>query len=79
MGFRVVGFQPPLGVVVDKLDLRTTEWREAICEIAEAVQGCALTNRALALLIADASHVTMTQALEVLETIPELADRYLKE
>lgn len=61
------------------MDLRMNDWREAIVEIANAIENCPLTNRALALLIADSCQVTKTQALQVLETIPKLKDKYLKE
>lgn len=63
---------------MDKLDLRCTDWREAIINIGDAVEGTQLTTRALALLIADSSDVTLTQAREVLNAIPKLRKRYLK-
>lgn len=62
----------------DKMDLRTDEWREAIVEISNALKNISITNRALALLIADSCNVKMTQALTVLKTIPTLSERYLK-
>lgn len=61
-----------------KIDLRTNEWREAIIELANAVQNISLNNRALAILIADCSNVRMTQALKVLNAIPKLEKLYLK-
>lgn len=61
------------------MDLRTNEWREAIVEISNTLENCPLTNRGLALLIADSCNLRMTQVLEVLETIPKLEDKYLKE
>ena len=63
---------------MDKIDLRCNDWREAIINIADAVEGTQLTTRALALLIADSSDVTLTQAKEVLNAIPKLRNRYLK-
>jgi len=61
-----------------KPDLRNNDWRQAIIDIANAIKETSLTTRALALLIADSSDVTMTQAKEVLEAIPKLSYRYLK-
>lgn len=61
------------------MDLRMTEWREAIIEIGNAIEDCPLTNRALALLIADHTKIKMTQALTVLNALPELKNKYLKE
>lgn len=61
------------------MDLRKTEWRQAILDIAEAIRECPLTNRALALLIADSCKLSRTQVEEVLEAIPLLEKRYLKE
>lgn len=62
------------------MDLRMKEWREAIIEIGNALENCPLTNRALAMLIVDCTtNVTKTQALAVLNALPELKDRYLKE
>jgi hypothetical protein len=60
------------------IDLRTDEWREAIVEISNVLKKIPLTDRALALLIADSCNVKLTQALEVLRAIPELSKRYLK-
>lgn len=60
------------------MDLRETDWREAIVEVADAIKKSPLTNRALALLIADTCKVTFTQALEVLIAIPKLPKKYLK-
>ncbi len=60
------------------MDLRTTEWREAIVEIANVIKNTQLTERGLALLIADSCAVTMTQAIDVLRAISELDERYLK-
>lgn len=61
-----------------KVDLRRNEWRDAIVKIAKAVDETKLTTRALALLIADSSDVTFTQAKEVLRAIPKLSQKYLK-
>ena len=61
------------------MDLRETEWREAIVEIANAIKNCPLTDRALALLIADTTKRTgFTQVMEVLKAIPLLPKKYLK-
>jgi hypothetical protein len=60
------------------MDLRMKEWREAITEIANAIENCPLTNRALALLIADSCSLSLTQVLKVLEAIPKLEKKYLK-
>ena len=54
------------------------ELQQAILEIASTLEKCPITNRALALLIADCSNVTLTRAQSVLETIPELSKIYLK-
>ena len=64
---------------MEKLDLRRTEWREAIVEIAKAVDESPLTIRALSILIADCSNVRMTQAREVLEALPRLEKYYLRD
>lgn len=61
-----------------KIDLRFNDYREAIVEIGNAIEECPLTNRALAVLLADISGVSMTQALTVLEALPQLKKRYLK-
>ena len=62
-----------------KIDLRSNDWRDAIVEIADAVKSTQLTNRALALMITDMTRgVSMTQAMVVLEAIPQLKKRYLK-
>ncbi|MFA5458349.1 MAG: hypothetical protein WC261_12045 [Synergistaceae bacterium] len=61
-----------------RIDLRKTEWREAIVKVAEAIEETELTTRALALLIADSSEVSLTQAKRVLQAIPKLKQRYLK-
>lgn len=62
-----------------KTDLRKTDWREAIVKISEAIEDCPLTDRAIALLIADTTAgVTLGQALKVLTAIPRLRARYLK-
>ena len=61
------------------MDLRTNEWRQAIVEIAKAVEDSPLRIRALALLIADMTPLSMTQVIHVLRAIPELPSRYLKE
>ena len=61
-----------------KVDLRTSEWREAIVKIAKAIDETELTNRALSLLIADISGVKMTQVKSVLESIPKLKKHFLK-
>ena len=61
-----------------QIDLRTDEWREAIVEISNVLKKISLTDRALALLIADSCSVKLTQALEVLKAIPDLSKRYLK-
>ena len=61
-----------------KIDLRFNDHKEAIIEKANAVEKCPLTNRALALLIADSCQVTMTQALAVIDALPKLSKRYLK-
>ena len=63
----------------NKVDLRSTEWREAIVYIANSIKNTPLTERALCLLISDASGVKMTDVREVLRTIPKLSERYLKE
>jgi len=68
-----------LGGLMEKLDLRKTEWREAIVEIASAVKESPLTIRALSILIAGCSNVTMTQAREVLEALPRLKKYYLRD
>lgn len=60
------------------IDLRTDEWREAIVEISNVLKKISLTDRALALLIADSCNVKLTQALAVLKAIPNLSKRYLK-
>lgn len=61
-----------------KIDLRFNDHKEAIIEMANAIKECPLSNRALALMIADSSPVTLTQALAVLNTLPDLADKYVK-
>jgi uncharacterized protein HemY len=61
-----------------KIDLRFNDYREAIVEVGNALNNCPLTDRALALLIADSSKITITQALAVLKILPELSKRYLK-
>jgi len=61
-----------------KIDLRFNDHKEAIVEMANAIKDCKLTNRALAILVADSCKVTMGQALEVLETLPKLVSRYTK-
>jgi hypothetical protein len=62
----------------NKVDLRKDEWREAIIEISNTLKNISMTDRALALLIADSSTVSLTQAIEVLKAIPNLGKRYLK-
>ena len=61
-----------------KIDLRFNDHKEAIIEMANAIEKCPLTNRALALLIADSCKVTMSQAISVIEVLPKLSKRYLK-
>lgn len=61
-----------------KIDLRFNDHKEAIVEMAKVIENCPLTDRALALLIADCSGVTMTQALAVLDALPRLKTKYLK-
>ena len=61
-----------------KVDLRKSEWREAIVKIAEAVEGSPLTNRALALLLRDSTGVTFSEIMAVLKAIPKLPEKYLK-
>lgn len=61
-----------------KIDLRFNDYREAIVEIGNALENCSLNNRAMALLISDSCRVTMTQAMEVLEVLPKLKNRYIK-
>lgn len=61
-----------------KIDLRFNDHKEAIIEMANAVEKCTLSNRALALLIADSSKVNITQALSVLDALPKLASKYIK-
>lgn len=63
----------------DKIDLRSNDWRKAIVDIADAIEKTQLTNRALALLISDSCPVKLTQALHVLNAIPKLKNKYLKE
>ena len=63
----------------DKIDLRSNDWREAIVDIADAIEKTQLTNRAIALLIADCTPVKLTQVLHVLNAIPKLKNKYLKE
>lgn len=61
-----------------KIDLRFNDHKEAIIEMANAVDKCPLSNRALALLIADSCKVNITQALSVLDVLPKLASKYIK-
>jgi hypothetical protein len=61
------------------MDLRMKEWREAIVELGNAIENCPLTNRALAILLADCTKVKMTQAKEILDALPKLKQYYLKE
>ena len=61
-----------------KIDLRFNDYREAIVEMGNAIDKCELSNRAMAILIADSCSVTMGQALEVLEALPRLRKRYVK-
>ncbi len=61
-----------------KIDLRKTEWRDAITKISRALEDTELTDRALALLIADSTPVKFTQVFMVLRAIPRLAEKYLK-
>lgn len=61
-----------------KIDLRFTDHKEAIIEIANAMKKCPLTDRALALLVADTCGVPMTQVLKVLDALSSLEKRYLK-
>ena len=61
-----------------KIDLRKTDWRDAITKISKALEDIELTDRALALLIADCTPVKFTQVLLVLRAIPKLAGKYLK-
>lgn len=61
-----------------KTDLRFNDHKEAIIEMANAVEKCPLTNRALALLISDSCGVTLTQATRVLDALPKLSQRYIK-
>jgi hypothetical protein len=61
------------------MDLRETDWREAIVEVANAIKNSPLTDRALALLIVDATAgVSFTQIMSVLRAIPLLPEKYLK-
>ena len=66
----------------DRIDLRSNEWREAIVKISNAVNETQLTNRALALLIADSlpssAKLGLRQVIEVLRAIPGLKAKYLK-
>ncbi len=62
----------------DKIDLRKKGWREAITDIADAVEKSPLTERAIALLVADICGVNMGQVRKVLAAIPQLKKRYLK-
>ena len=61
-----------------KVDLRMSEWREAIVKVANAIGETELTTRALSLLIADISGVKKTQVRAVLESIPKLKEHFLK-
>ena len=63
-----------------KVDLRTSDWREAIVNISDAVEKSVLTKRALALLIADSADckINITQILSVLNAMPRLKNKYLK-
>jgi hypothetical protein len=47
-------------------------------QVANALKECPLTDRALALLIADSCNVNITQAMEVMKSIPLLSNRCLK-
>lgn len=61
-----------------KEDLRTSEFREAIVDVANTMRKIKLTDRALALLISDASGISMTAVLKVLESCKTLDQKYLK-
>lgn len=61
-----------------KIDLRFNDHKEAIVEMANSIKDCPLSDRALALLIADSCPVTLTQALAVIKALPDLSKKYLK-
>ncbi len=62
-----------------KVDLRKSEWREAIVKISDALKDIQLTDRALSLLIADSCRdVSMGQVRQVLGAIRGLKSKYLK-
>ena len=63
-----------------KVDLRFTEIREAIIEISQAYKKCKLTNRAVAILICDGNrHLKISQVEAVLDELPRLEEKYLKD
>ena len=62
----------------NKIDLRFTDFREVILEVGNAIEECPLTDKALALLISDATSLNKTQALEVIKALPYLKHKYLK-
>lgn len=61
-----------------KVDLRTTDWRESIVQVSEALKGLDLNDRAIALLIADSSGIAMGTVLKVLQAARTLDKKYLK-
>ena len=76
LGWRAIAFKEK--TMKKKIDLRFNDHKEAIIEMANAIEDCPLTNRALALMIFDSCKVTMTQAMEILNVLPELSRKYLK-
>lgn len=62
-----------------KLDLRFNETKEQIIEIANALQECQLTNRAIAVLVKDSQKSLSIKDIEtVLDEIPRLVEKYFK-
>ena len=62
-----------------KLDLRFSETKETIIQIAEALSKCQLTNRAIAVLVKDAHPRMKISDIEaVLNELPRLQEKYLK-
>ena len=63
-----------------KIDLRFNEIRDAIKDISEAFNKTSLSNRAIAILICDANKsLKISQVEGVLDEIPRLREKYLKE
>ncbi len=63
-----------------KLDLRFNETKQTIIEIAEALNKCQLTNRAIAVLVRDARKDLSIKDIEkVLNELPRLQEKYLKQ